>query len=362
MSSTPSTSPDALFTPVTLGQLSLKNRLVMAPMTRSRADAAGVLGPLSALYYRQRASAGLIITEGTQPSAQGQGYSNTPGIHTAEQVRAWRAITDAVHQEGGLIALQIMHVGRVGHPLNQTLGPGGLVAPSALAARGEVFTAQGKLPMPTPQALTPEGIARVIDEHRLATTLAMEAGFDAVELHGANGYLSQQFLSTSSNLRDDDYGGSPQGRSRFVLETLQAMIQAAGPGRVGLRLSPGGTYNDIQESDPELTYPTLFELLAPLPLAYIHFQHTGWPQHTLYDRVPAPLILTGDYDAQRALDALAHTPARAIGFGRAFLANPDLPARLRAGHPLNEPHFPTFFSPGETPERGYTDYPTWSPA
>ncbi|WP_428262232.1 alkene reductase [Haliangium sp.] len=346
-----------LFAPTTIGSLSLRNAVVMAPMTRCRADREGVQPPIAVTYYRQRASAGLIITEGTQCSYQGQGYCRTPGMHTVEQVKAWRAITHAVHEAGGLIALQIMHVGRIGHPLNQ-LHPAGFVAPSAVAAAGEMYTDQeGFQPKATPEALTEEGIAGIVEEHRRSTELAFEAGFDGVELHGANGYLGQQFLSSNANLRTDGYGGSPEGRSRYIIEVLKAMSSVDGAGRIGVRLSPGGNYNDIVEDDPASLYAALFAGLHGMGLGWVHLQNTGWPQETLYDQIDAALIITGGYDsADKAEETLTSTPAAAIGFGQYFVANPDLPYRLRNRLPLQEANTDAYFTPG--PE-GYIDYPTW---
>ncbi len=350
-----SKSLEPLFQPTQLGDIELKNALVMAPMTRSRANAEGVVADYTASYYAQRASAGLIITEGTQPSYQGQGYCRTPGIHTDAQVAAWKKVTDAVHAKGGKIAMQIMHVGRVGHPLNQ-VGQPGLVAPSAIAATGQMYTDQdGMVEMPVPTELSKEGIADIVAQHKRATELALKAGFDGVELHCANGYLGQQFLSSGSNTRTDEYGGSAEGRIRFVIETLQAMASVAGPGKVGIRVSPGGELQGVTDANTTETYTTLFKALEPLNLAWVHFMHTGWPQEELYALVKAPIILTGGYEADTAAKALAGS-ATAVGFGMKFLANPDLPERLKNGHPFNEIDYSTFFTPGE---KGYTDYPAF---
>ncbi len=359
ISHTPLSSSDVdvspLFEPTRLGAVAMNSRIVMAPMTRSRAAIDGVPSPLAVTYYRQRAGAGLIITEGSQPSYQGQGYCRTPGIHTQAQIEAWRSITGAVHEAGGKIALQIMHVGRVGHLANQ-FERQGFVAPSAIAAKAEMFTDEaGMQPMAVPEELTVEGIQGVVEEHRQATENAFEVGFDAVELHGANGYLSHQFLSTGSNHRRDQYGGSAANRARFVIEVLEAMASVRGPEYVGVRLSPGATYNDIDDADPGESHRALLEALAPMRLAWVHFMHTGWPQETLYPLVSAPLILTGDYDGSKAVAALGQGAA-AIGFGRPFLANPDLPERMRLGRALNAPDGSTFFSPGA---KGYIDYPSW---
>lgn len=344
-----------LFEPTRLGALDLKNRIVMAPMTRSRADRDGVQPAYAVSYYAQRASAGLIITEGTQPSDDGQGYCRTPGVHTPAQIAAWRAITDAVHAEGGKIALQIMHVGRIAHPLNQRPGAE-IVAPSAVAAPGQMWTdQQGMQPHPTPRELTDAEVLGIIETHRQATKNALAAGFDAVELHAANGYLALQFLSSNTNLRTDRWGGSPEGRVSFVVETLRAMIEVAGPGKIGVRISPGTTYNGIADEDPWTTYTTLLNAIADLPLAYVHAQQVGWDK--LLDLKPlirAPFILTGGMDGDKAKAALDAGQAELIGFGNTFISNPDLPARLAHNIPLSPPNPQAFFSPG--PE-GYIDYP-----
>ena len=349
-------SMELLFSDVTLGRIHLENRIIMAPMTRSRATPDGIPSELAVEYYGQRAGAGMIITEGTQPSYQGQGYCRTPGIHTSAQVEGWKKITDAVHRRGSKISLQIMHVGRIGHRLNQ-FEKTGFVAPSAINAGVDMFTDQeGMVPVETPREATAEDIDNLKKEHRLAVSNAFDAGFDGVELHGANGYLGQQFLSSGSNRREDDYGGTVEKRCRFVIEVLQAMAEVDGGDRIGVRFSPGGEFNGIIDEDPGETYTTLLSLLQPLDLAWVHFMHTGWQQETLYSLVTAPLILTGGYDGEKAARALNEAGAAAIGFGTSFLANPDLPVRIRKKLPLNEADRGTFFSPG--PE-GYIDYPEW---
>lgn len=352
---TQNTPQQDLFQPVTIGALELKNRIVMAPMTRSRADRDGVQPAYAVTYYAQRASAGLIITEGTQPSDDGQGYGRTPGISTPAQIAAWRAITDAVHAQGGKIALQIMHAGRIAHPLNKREGAR-TVAPSAIAAPGQIWTdAQGMADHAVPHALTEDEIRATIADFAQATKNALAAGFDAVELHAANGYLPMQFLTSNTNQRADGWGGSPEGRARFVIETLQAMVEAAGPGRVGVRISPGGTYNGTDDADPLATHVALLKGIASLPLAFIHAQQTGWDKlHELKPLMRAPFILTGGMDAEKAHAALAAGQAEAIGFGNTFLSNPDLPTRLANNTPLSPPNPQSFFSPG--PE-GYIDYP-----
>ncbi|MCB9745071.1 MAG: alkene reductase [Alphaproteobacteria bacterium] len=351
-----SDSDRLLFQPTQLGAFTLKNRVVMAPMTRSRADAEGVLPDMAATYYRQRAAAGLIITEGTQPSFQGQGYCRTPGLHTDAQVAAWAKVADAVHADGGRIFVQLMHVGRIGHVDNQHGSPG-LVAPSAIPAAGMMYTdTAGMQPHSTPAEMSAEDIAGVIEDFRGAARRANQAGLDGVELHAANGYLGMQFLSTSTNQRTDAYGGSAENRCRFVVEVLEAMIAELGPGRVGVRISPGGTFNDISDDDPMLTYSTLLDRLAGLPLAYIHAQRTGWPHlGVLKAKMKVPFIVAGGFDAASGEAALQAGEAELIGFGRPYLANPDLVARMRAGAPLNEPDPGTFYTPGP---KGYIDYPT----
>ncbi|HET7720913.1 MAG TPA: alkene reductase, partial [Acidimicrobiales bacterium] len=256
------------FEPLPLGKLTLPNRLVMAPMTRSRARD-GVQTPLAADYYGQRAGAGLIITEGTQPCVIGQGYIDTPGVHTPEQVEAWRRVTDAVHERQGRIFVQIMHSGRIGHP---SLYPDGALplAPSAVASGGRMYTPEGMLDHPTPKAMDLEDIARAVEDHISAAKYAMDAGFDGVELHGANGYLIHQFLAPNANRRTDAWGGDVEGRIRFAVEVVTAVAEAIGSHRVGLRISPGNPFNDIAEDTPGEVYGALLERLAGLDLAYLH--------------------------------------------------------------------------------------------
>jgi N-ethylmaleimide reductase len=346
-----------LFTPTQLGSIELKNRVVMAPMMRCRASRDGIPAPMTAEYYRQRSSAGLIISEGVQPSYEGQGYARTPGIHTPEQVEGWKPITDAVHHAGGKIAVQLMHVGRVGHPLNQN-EPIGHIAPSAIAAPGTIHTDQdGAVPKPVPREATLDDIQVLIEQYRFATECAFEAGFDGVEFHGANGYLGHQFLSTGTNQRSDEYGGSVENRCRFVIEAIDAMSSVNGADRIGIRLSPGGNPDHIPDENPLETYTVLLDSLGSRDLAWIHLQHSGMDLDPFYPMINSPLILTGSYNGETAADALNSTPAAAIGFGRPFISNPDLVERLRNGHPLAKPNPSTFFTPG--PE-GYTDYPVWS--
>ncbi|MGV9499411.1 alkene reductase [Streptomyces sp. NPDC003642] len=351
------------FEPYELSGLRLANRLVMAPMTRSRAHGPGQSPtPLMADYYTQRASAGLIVTEGVQPSRVGQGYPDTPGIHTAEQIAAWRRVTDAVHARGGVIFLQIMHTGRVGHPALTGLQP---VGPSAVAAAGQVYTHEGPKDFVTPHELTDAEIHATIADYATAARNTVEAGFDGVELHGANGYLIHQFLAPNSNRRSDAWGGSPEKRTRFAVQTATAVADAIGADKVGFRLSPGNPYNDIDEADTadtEATYTALVDALAPLNLAYLH-QLEAPGAHDLMLRLrktwPTTFILnpfTGrEPTGPAALELVENGTADLLAYGTLFLANPDLPARLARGGPFNTPDPATFYGGGE---KGFTDYPT----
>lgn len=353
-----------LFEPYALGPITLRNRVVMSPMTRSRATAANVPTPLMAEYYGQRAAAGLIVTEGTSPSPNGVGYPRIPGLWSADQVSAWRRVTDAVHARGGRIFVQLMHTGRVGHPLN--LPPGArLLAPSAVATGTRVNTdAAGPQDCPVPAAMSGGEVREAVAEHGRAALNAVAAGFDGVELHGANGYLLEQFLSPRTNRRDDEWGGSVGRRQGFVLEVAGAVAGAIGGERVGIRLSPHGV-NAGMEPYPEIeeTYTTLVPRLAGAGLAYVHLvdhSATGAPvvpeglKRALRDAWPRTFILAGGFDRARAGAALREGRADLIAFGRPFLANPDLVARLERNLPLNRPDRSTYYTPGP---RGYTDYP-----
>jgi len=347
-----------LFTPVRIGRYTLSNRIVMAPMTRSRADDAGMPGDLVATYYAQRAGAGLIISEGVYPTASGKGYVRTPGIETDAQAAAWKQVTEVVHSRGGRIFMQLMHCGRVSHPLLQPQGalP---VAPSAIKPAGQAWTANGLQDFVTPRALSVAEIAGVVESYRLATRRALAAGFDGVELHGAAGYLPEQFLSSGSNRREDQYGGSVANRARFVLEVLAAMAAEAGGDRVGIKISPEMNFNDISDAAPQETYTYLVEQLRGLGLAYLHvalFGATGVDYHALLrPRFDGTYLIGGGLDQTAAETALAGGRADAAVFGGAFLANPDLPERFRRRAALNVPDRATFYTPGT---RGYTDYPT----
>jgi N-ethylmaleimide reductase len=345
-----------LLTPVRIGRIELPNRLVMAPMTRSRADASGVPGDLVATYYAQRAGAGLIITEGTFPTAMGKGYVRTPGIETEAQVAAWRRVTKAVHARGGRIFMQLMHCGRISHP---SLLPAGAlpVAPSAIRPAGQAWTDNGQQDFVTPRALSVAEIADVVGSYRAATRGALAAGFDGVELHAASGYLPEQFLSSGSNQRQDEYGGSLVNRARFVLEVLAAMVAEAGGDRVGIKISPEMNYNDISDAAPQETYRHLVEQLNAFNLAYLHVALFGAKVNyhaLLRPRFDGTYLVGGGLDQTAAEALLESGRADAAVFGSSFLANPDLPERVREGAALNAPDKATFFTPGE---QGYTDYP-----
>ncbi|GAA1251007.1 alkene reductase [Kitasatospora nipponensis] len=349
------------FDPIVLGGRRLASRIAMAPMTRSRAFGPGAEPTeLMATYYAQRAGAGLIVTEGVQPSPVGQGYPDTPGLHTPGQVAAWRTVTDAVHREGGVIFAQLMHTGRIGHP---SLLPEGLVpvGPSPVAATGQVFTPEGPKDFVTPKELTEDEIRRTIDDFAAAAGRAVEAGFDGVEIHGANGYLLHQFLAPNANRRTDSWGGDVEGRIRFAVEVATAVAEAIGSHRVGLRISPGNPYNDIAEEQPAEVYEALLERLAGLDLAYLHLLEG--PDRDLTARLrkawPGTFVLNPfthpEATGPDALALIEDGTADMIAFGALFLANPDLPARLAAGGPFNTPDAATFYG-GD--HRGYTDYPT----
>ncbi|MEU3793188.1 alkene reductase [Streptomyces fructofermentans] len=346
------------YDPIDLSGTALANRIAMAPMTRSRAGG-GLPDALTAEYYAQRASAGLIITEGIQPSAVGQGYPDTPGLHSAEQVAAWREVTDAVHRAGGRIFAQLMHAGRIGHP---TLLPGDLVnvGASPVPAKGQVYTHEGPLDFVTPRELTDAEIRATVEEFAAAARNAVEAGFDGVELHGANGYLIHQFLAPGSNHRTDEWGGPAENRIRFAVEAVKAVAAEIGAGRTAIRISPGNPYNDIHEPEPGPAYTALVAELEPLGLAYLHVTEVGEVREltlALRKSFSGTFILnpgtegpTGPGELTLVEDGVADL----VAFGQLFLANPDLPARLRAGGPFNEPDPSTFFG-GDA--KGYTDYP-----
>ncbi len=357
-----------LFTPFQAGDLLLANRIVMAPLTRNRALPGRVPGDLQVEYYRQRASAGLIVTEASQITPEGQGYLDTPGIYSAEQVAGWRRVTDAVHAAGGKIVIQLWHVGRISHV---SLLPEGMVPVSSTskAANTKTFTHNGFEAVSQPRALRTDEMPRIVDDYRAAARHAMAAGFDGVEVHGANGYLLEQFLRDSINDRTDAYGGPIGNRARLLLEVMEAVAAEIGAGRTGLRLSPVTPANDAaQDSDAQALYGHVVERLAPLKLAYLHLIEgaTGGPR----DAVPFDFealrrvykaahpggawMVNNGYDRQLALDVVASGRADLVAFGKPFISNPDLVRRLRENAPLNEPKRETFYGGGAA---GYTDYP-----
>jgi N-ethylmaleimide reductase len=351
-----------LFTATQLGSLPLKNRIVMAPLTRSRAIG-NQPNALMADYYQQRADAGLIITEGTSPSPNGLGYPRIPGLFNDQQVQGWRDVTDGVHQAGSKIFVQLMHTGRVSHPANMPAGAR-VLAPSPVAVPGETWTdADGMQPYPVPDEMSEADIADSIVEYAAAAKLAIQASFDGVELHAANGYLIDQFLNTASNQRHDRWGGSVENRIRFAVEVARATVAAIGAKRVGMRISPYGVFN-AQVADAEMNdlYLHLIEELNTLGLLYIHVvDHSAMGAPEVSPELKAQLraafngyyILSGGYDVARAETDLAAQRGDLVAFGRPFIANPDLVAKLQSGHPLTAPDAATFYTPGA---EGYTDY------
>jgi N-ethylmaleimide reductase len=356
-----------LFAPTTLAGLALQNRIVMAPLTRSRADAMGVPQPFVRDYYAQRAGAGLIISEGTQPSFAGQGYCRTPGIHTTEQIAAWKRVTEAVHARGARMFMQLMHCGRIAHPLNRQIADPP-VAPSAVKPAGQMWTDRSQMQdYPTPHALGTAELGGVIDEFVAASLNAIEAGFDGVELHAANGYLLNQFLASNTNQRTDAYGGSVSGRIRFVVETVEAVVSAIGAARTGIRVSPGHLFNDLVDANPLETHIALLDALPTASMAYVHLMlpdafspqlnNAGDPQallRALRPHAEGALIAAGNLSAASAQAMLDSGLIQLAVFGRPFIANPDLVERIRAGAALTAPREDLFYTAG--PE-GYSDYP-----
>ncbi|MBW4607772.1 MAG: alkene reductase [Hassallia sp. WJT32-NPBG1] len=352
-----------LLSPYKLGELELPNRIVMAPLTRQRAGKGNVPHQLNAEYYVQRATAGLIIAEATQVSPQGQGYPNTPGIYSAEQIAGWRLVTDAVHQHKGRIYLQLWHVGRISHP---DLQPDRAlpVAPSAIAPKGQAMTYEGMKPFVTPRALETWEIPEIVEQYRKGAENALEAGFDGVEVHAANGYLIDQFLRDGTNQRTDKYGGSIENRARLLVEVTEAVTGVWGANRVGVRLSPSGTYNDMRDSNPLETFGYAAQALDKFGLAYLHIfeaveadiRHGGTvvPTSHLKERFQGTLIVNGGYDKNKGDAVLASGAADLVAFGTLYIANPDLPQRFALNAPLNQPDPTTFYGGGE---KGYTDYP-----
>ncbi|WP_199671215.1 alkene reductase [Salinibius halmophilus] len=347
------------FTSVQYGDITATNRFVMAPMTRCRATENGLATPIMATYYAQRASAGLIISEGIYLSIAGKGFSTTPGLHSLEQVKSWQPVTAAVHEQGGKIFAQIMHAGRIGHPSINGQQP---LAPSAIAANGEIFTPSGKQPYPQPLAMDAQAIQTAIDEHVTAAINAIDAGFDGIEIHAGNGFLIHQFMASNTNVRTDDYGGSVANRVRFAVEVIKACGQAIGFGKVGVRLSPQNAYNDIIEEDTNELYKTLIEQL-PTELAYLHVMEANCRHHTQAIRAlwQGPLIVNPHSDANAwpastdILPVMLDTGLTdGVCFGALFVANPDLVARVKNQAPLNEMKGEYLYEGGEV---GYTDYP-----
>lgn len=353
-----------LFDPITIRSIKLANRVVMAPMTRSRAVEANTPNALMAEYYAQRASAGLIITEGVSPSPNGLGYARIPGLFNAAQVQGWRLVTDAVHAKGGKVVVQLMHTGRVTHVANLPAGAETL-SPTDVTLPGEMWTdAQGMQPHSPPRAMTEKDIATAVEEFAHAATLAIEAGFDGIELHAANGYLLEQFLNPHVNTRSDGYGGSAAARNRFVLEVAAAAVKAIGAERIGIRISPYGVFNGTGEfADVDAQYQALVEQLSALGLLYVHLlDHSAMGAPAVPAKVKAalrsafkgPFILAGGFDGATAEKALVENQADLIAIGRPFISNPDLVARLQTHAALSEPDMSTFYT---ADAKGYTDYP-----
>jgi N-ethylmaleimide reductase len=350
------TSP--LFTPIPLGPLTLPNRVVLAPMTRVRADAEGRVQPMTVQYYAQRATGGLLVTEATQVLPNGKGGPGTPGLHSAEQVEAWRRVTDAVHARGGRIFVQLWHTGRAAHPSFLPAGEE-VVGASPIAIEGEVWTPAGREPHATPRPLALDEIPRYVAAYADAARNAIAAGFDGVEVHGANGYLLDQFLRDGSNRRTDAYGGPVEHRARLLLEVTRAVADAVGLDRTGVRLSPTNPYQSMRDSDPAATFGYAATQLGRIGVAYLHLMEGSDEARALTPALKrafgGPVIVAGGYDHDQAEAVLAAGTADLVAFGVPYLANPDLPERLRDNAPLNAPDPKTFYGGGE---RGYVDYPT----
>ncbi len=346
-----------IFDPLKLGSIELANRIIMAPLTRARAEEGAVPGDLIAEHYAERADAGLIIAEATAISPMGYGWKDTPGIWNDAQVKGWKKVTDAVHAKGGKIFLQIWHTGRVSHP--DFLNGETPVAPSAVAAAGNAYTPTGMKPFVTPHELTRDEIKDAVFDFAAAAKRAMAAGFDGVEIHAANGYLIDQFIQDNANKRTDEYGGNLDNRLRFLLEVTKAVTDAVGADKTGVRLSPNSTYNDMKDSNQHATFTRAAELLSPLGLAYLHVLEMP---STAYESVlphmrkvyKGPLIASGGYDAAKANAALSAGAADAIAFGTLYISNPDLVTRFQKAAALNQPDKATYYTPGA---KGYNDYP-----
>ena len=352
----------SLYDPISLGKLQLKNRVFMAPLTRNRATQSGVPGPWTPEYYAQRASAGLIVSEATQISPMGKGYVNTPGIHSEEQIAGWKQVTDEVHQSGGAIFLQLWHVGRISHSslLPANASP---LAPSAIRARAQTFVESGFVDVSEPRAMSLAEIQGTIEGFGRAAANAKAAGFDGVEIHGANGYLIDQFLRSNSNVRTDIYGGSAPNRVRFLSEVVEAVLKAWEPARVGVRISPFGSFNDMGDANPEETFACVVGALNERRLGYLHVVEDKIPadgRADFFQRLRSAwkgiYVANGGYDAERGEHAVSVGLADAVAYGRLFLANPDLPVRLSGRKSLNVPE-PASFYGGD--EHGYIDYPKW---
>lgn len=346
--------------------IELKNRMAMAPMTRSRADENYSVTDITVNYYSQRASAGLIVTEGTAPSPNGLGYARTPGIYSQIQIDAWKKVTESVHKNGGKIFLQLMHVGRIAHSLNTPDGAR-ILAPSAVAAQGQMWTDKEAMKeLPIPEEMTKEDLEITLQEFVQASKNAIMAGFDGVELHGANGYLLSQFLADNANQRTDEYGGSVENKIRFPLEVTKAVIEAIGKEKVGYRISPGSKFNDILIDEPQEIFSELVKGLSELGIAYLHINRPFYgfsPAGKEFDIVSefrrlfkGTILLCGGISKDEAINLLNEEKIDIAVFGQKFLANPDLPERFMNNWELNTPNQSTFYSPGET---GYTDYPTY---
>ncbi|MEO0320710.1 MAG: alkene reductase [Pseudomonadota bacterium] len=357
----------ALFEPLKMGALDLPHRIFMAPLTRNRAHPDGTPHEMAIEYYRQRAGAGLIISEASQVSPMGKGYIDTPGIHDDAFIEPWKKITDAVHEAGGRMFLQLWHVGRISHTDLLPDGRAPLSA-SSLQADAKAFTRDGFKPTAKPEAMNLDQIRSTIDEYVSGARRAIAAGFDGVEIHGANGYLIDQFIRSKTNQRDDDYGGPLENRLRFITEIIDGVTGEVGTERTGLRLSPTGTFGDIADDDPATTFGTLVRHLNQKGLAYLHMvekfaQNLSDADHDILKTVRAAwdglYIANGDYSAQDGAKAIASGYADAVAYGRAFIANPDLPNRFALGASLNEPNEKTFYGGNE---EGYTDYPFLSDA
>ena len=353
-----------LFTPITLGALTLPNRILMAPMTRNRANQEGVPADITATYYVQRANAGLIFTEATNVSEQAIGYPNTPGLYTDAQTAAWKKIVDAVHKAGGRIFAQLFHTGRLSHSSFQ--GGKTPVAPTAIAVEGNMYTYEGQKPYEMPRALELDEIPGLVEQFAHAARNAKKAGFDGIEIHGANGYIIDQFLKDGSNKRTDAYGGSAENRARLLVEITESIVADWGGDRVGVRFSPASGFNGMSDSNPLATFSVAIQAINHLKLAYIHVIDPlkGHMMHNpetddisthLKPLSKSPYIINGGYDAQTGAAAIETGRADAVSYGVPFLANPDLPKRFETGAKLNAPDIDTFYQGGE---KGYTDYPT----